>query len=106
MEKIEKKKLNLVINRLVNEFAPEKIILFGSHAWGTPHRDSDFDLLVVIEKSDLPPSRRAAKAYRCLQGTKVPVEILVNTLHELEKYRSVPASLTKKILEEGITIYG
>lgn len=34
--------------RIVEEFDPDKIILFGSHAYGTPHRDSDVDLLVIL----------------------------------------------------------
>ena len=36
------------MTRLVDEFQPEQIILFGSHAYGTPHPDSDVDILVVM----------------------------------------------------------
>lgn len=106
MKKIEKQLLKLITDRLVAEFNPEKIILFGSHAWGNPHPNSDLDLLVVVGSSDLPPTKRATKAYRCLQGIKVPVEVIVSTQKELERYRSVPSSLTKRILERGIKIYG
>ena len=91
---------------MVAEFNPEKIILFGSHAWGNPQPDSDLDLLVVVSGSNLPPTRRATKAYRCLRGIKVPVEVIVSTNEELERYRSVPSSLTKRIIERGIKIYG
>jgi predicted nucleotidyltransferase len=37
-----------VAERIVREFNPERIILFGSHAYGTPGPDSDVDLLVVL----------------------------------------------------------
>jgi predicted nucleotidyltransferase len=37
--------LHEIVQRLVDEFHPERIILFGSHAWGTPTNDSDIDLL-------------------------------------------------------------
>lgn len=105
MKKIEKQLLKSVTDRLVAEFNPEKIILFGSHAWGEPHADSDVDLLIVINSSDIPPTRRATRAYRCLRGIKVPTEVIVSTKKELERFRSVPSSLTKKILEQGIILY-
>ena len=106
MKEIEPHLLKEIINRLVAEFNPERIILFGSHAWGTPHSSSDLDLLIIVSSSDLAPTRRATKAYRCLRGLKIPVEVVVSTQKELEKYRSVASSLTRKILEKGTTIYG
>jgi predicted nucleotidyltransferase len=98
--------LNPGVERLVKEFQPEKIILFGSHAWGIPHPDSDWDLMVIVKSSGVAPTRRAARAYRCLHGLRVPVEIIVSTRHEIDRYRSVPASLTTRILEEGQVLYG
>jgi predicted nucleotidyltransferase len=106
MEKIDQNLLKLIIDRLRAQFNPEKIILFGSHAWGTPDADSDLDLLVVVSSSDTPPTRRATMAYKCLQGIRVPVEVIVSTNQELERFRKVPSSLTKRILEKGIKIYG
>jgi uncharacterized protein len=106
MQKIEKQLLKQITDRLVAEFNPERIILFGSHAWGNPHADSDLDILIVVNSSDAPPTKRATRAYRCLQGIKAPIEVIVSTNKELERYRSVPASMTKKILERGVTIYG
>lgn len=99
-------KLDEAIERLVKEFSPEKIILFGSRSWGNPRPDSDIDLLVIIDSSSLSPTRRAAQAYRCLQGLKLPIEVIVSTRSEIEKYRSVPASLTRKILTQGQVLYG
>src|SRR5438270_819088 len=54
--------LQEIVRRLVDEFHPERIILFGSHVWGTPSPDSDIDLLIVVPASPLPPARRAARA--------------------------------------------
>lgn len=97
-------KLEQVVERPVNEFKPEKIILLGSHAWGTPRADSDVDLMVIIKSSPLVPTRRAAQVYRCLRGLKIPIEVIVSTEKEIERYRSVRASLTRKILEKGQVI--
>lgn len=106
MTKEMKRQLNQAVQRLVKEFKPNKIILFGSHAWGTPDASSDVDILIIVEAADAPPTRRATRAYRSLQGLKIPVEVIVSTQKEIERYRSVPASLTHKILEKGQVLYG
>lgn len=106
MQKIKTHLLNEAVERLAKEFVPEKIILFGSHVWGTPNADSDIDLLIIVKSADLPPTQRATKAYRCLQGLQIPIEVIVSTQQEMETYRSVPSSLTRKILEKGLVVYG
>ena len=42
--------LQAATQRLVAEFQPEEIYLFGSHAWGTPGQDSDIDLMVIVPR--------------------------------------------------------
>ena len=98
--------LQEIVQRLVDEFHPERIILFGSHAWGTPSEDSDIDLLVVVPASPLPPAQRAARAHRALRGLGIPKDVLVRTREEIEHYRLVPASLEAEILERGRPLYG
>ncbi len=95
-----------ITRRLVAEFAPETIILFGSHAWGQPDENSDLDLLVVVPQSDQPAPRRAARAYRCLREVPVPLDILVKTREEVERSRHVPASLVHEVLKRGRVLYG
>lgn len=43
--------LDEIVRRLVAEYQPEKIILFGSYAYGQPHADSDLDMLIIKETS-------------------------------------------------------
>ena len=57
--------------RLVREFAPEQVILFGSHAWGEPNADSDVDLFVVVKDSDETPFQRGLRARGVLTGMGV-----------------------------------
>ncbi len=64
MQEVSPLLLQEITHRLVDEFQPEQIILFGSHAWGKPDKDSDLDLLVIVSQSDLPPTRRAMHAHR------------------------------------------
>jgi uncharacterized protein len=55
-----------ITTRLVQEFNPEAIFLFGSHAWGVPNADSDLDLLIIVTQSELSSSKRSSLIYRCL----------------------------------------
>lgn len=95
-----------VIRRLVDEFNPEAIYLFGSHAWGKPGSGSDMDLLVIVSRSTQKPIQRAVRAQRSLRGVKAPVDVLVKTRKEFEKYSSVKASLEAQITREGKLLYG
>jgi predicted nucleotidyltransferase len=95
-----------VIRRLVDEFHPETIYLFGSHAWGNPSAESDMDLMVIITKSQEGPIQRAVRAQRSLRGLKASVDVLVKTRSEFERYTSVKASLEAQITREGKLLYG
>jgi predicted nucleotidyltransferase len=106
MKTISSELLAEITRRLAEEFQPEQVILFGSHAWGTPNEDSDVDLLVIVSHSDEKPIQRAVRGHRCLRGLLVPTDILVKTRTEVERYRHVRASLERKMLEEGRILYG
>ncbi len=105
MESLDKI-LSQIINTLVSEFKPERIFLFGSHVWGNPDKNSDLDFLIIVEESNLSPVRRAALAYRCLKDIPYPLDILVKTRKEVEKFSKVPAALEYKILNQGKLLYG
>jgi predicted nucleotidyltransferase len=105
MKTINPDLLEEIVRRLVAEFQPEQIILFGSHAWGTPDEDSDVDLLVIVSESDLSSIKREVQAYRCLRGIFVPIDMLVKTRAEVERFQHVYASLECEILERGKVLY-
>jgi predicted nucleotidyltransferase len=98
--------LTEVVQRLVAELNPEKIILFGSHAWGSPSRHSDVDLLVIVPHSADRPAQRATSAYRCLRDVPFPLDVLVKTRAEVEQARRVRTSLVSEIFRNGQVLYG
>lgn len=106
MKKIPASLRKEVVKRLVNEFQPETIYLFGSHAWGKPEAGSDMDLLVIVKTSRQKPIQRAIRAQRSLRGVKAPIDVLVKTRREFERYISVKASLEAQIIREGKLLYG
>ena len=62
MRTIDRDLLQEVTRRLVEQFQPEQVILFGSQAWGKPTADSDIDLMVVVAHSDLTDYERSLLA--------------------------------------------
>ena len=91
--------------RLVQEFSPEQVILFGSHAWGEPNEDSDVDLFVVVKESNQTPYQRGVRAHHILGDLNVPKDVLIKTRSELERKQTVAASLENLILKNGRLLY-
>lgn len=106
MAAVDKEILAEITRRLVAEFAPEQVFLFGSRAWGSPDEDSDVDLLVVVSGSTERPAQLAYRAHKCLSGVDVSKDVLVKLRSEVEKYKDVRASLIHRILKEGKVLYG
>lgn len=94
-----------VTARMVSVFDPCEIYLFGSRAWGQPHKDSDVDLLVVVKDSADPPWTRASKGYANLLGAGVGCDLLVKTEAEVQSERRFRSSLVAKILRDGKKVY-
>jgi len=106
METISSSVLDEAVERLVKEFQPEEIYLFGSHAWGEPTVDSDVDLFVIVEQSDESPVRRSQRAYRRLGGLGFSKDILVSTRAEVDRFKHLRASLSHQVLHYGRKLYG
>jgi len=106
VERVTGKLLSKISDRIVEVLHPEKVILFGSHAWGKPRKDSDVDLFVVVSSSDEPAYRRARVVYRGLRDINVPVDVIVQTHDEVARSVSVVASLARKVMEHGRVLYG
>jgi len=106
MKEITSQLLNEIVSRIVKAIVVEKIILFGSHAWGKQGESSDIDLFVIVPYSDEPYYRRAREIYKCLRGIGVPVDVIVRTHDEVERSKGVATSLTKAVLEKGKVLYG
>lgn len=105
MKVIDQELLERSVQRLVAALDPEAIYLYGSHAYGVPHEDSDVDLLVVIGESPHPPQRRAMAAYRALRGLFLPAEIKVVTRDELRHRAQWQTSVERVALEKGHRLY-
>lgn len=93
-----------IVNRVLQSVQPEKIILFGSYAYGQPHEGSDLDILVVME-SDLPRYKRAVPIYKALAGFLIPKDVLVYTPDEIDAWAAVPQAFVTAVMKKGKVIY-
>jgi len=100
------KQIHYIVDLIVRKYQPEKIVLFGSHAWGKPDRDSDIDLLIVKETQDAPIDRRVA--VRSLLGdlrSPIPFDLLVVTPDEIDRQTQAGNRFLQEIINSGITLY-
>jgi predicted nucleotidyltransferase len=94
-----------IVRRLVREFDPDRIYLFGSQARGDAGRDSDYDLMVIVPLSQEPEYRRAQRAHSLVWGLGVAADIMVWTRDAFDGRTHLRASLPSTILREGKLLY-
>ena len=84
----------------------EKIILFGSHAYGTPSEGSDYDFFVVLKDDAEKLILVLQKIYRSLAKRPMltPVDVLANYKSHFE-WRSTQPTLERRIANEGVVLY-
>jgi len=98
--------LNSIVQRIADGYKPEKIILFGSYAYGQPRPDSDLDLLIVKQTDKRPIDRRVEvrMLLRALK-IKVPVSPIVVTKAEIEKRLALGDPFAEEIITRGLVLY-
>ena len=83
----------------------EKIYLFGSHAYGTPDQDSDYDLCVIIPDHSMRPAEAVKEIRRALFPVQtVPLDVIVYRSGSFRQ-RAEQASLERKIAREGVLLH-
>ena len=100
--------LQEIVDRIVAEVAPERIILFGSQARGDAHEHSDVDLIVLeAEPFDESRTKRSeeVRVHFALWGLGVPTDILVYTLEEVEYWKDSLNNVLARALREGRALY-
>jgi len=92
-----------VVQQIVERFRPEKIILFGSYAYGTPTRDSDVDLMVVMDTRENP--LRMAGLISAAIDHPFPLDILVMSPSDLEEYLRERAVFPTQVVTRGLVLH-
>ena len=101
---IERASIQKYADAIAREFRSQKVILFGSHAYGQPTDDSDVDLMVLMPKRRR--SRRTATGIRVRLGYfGFPMDLLVWTPERLRERSRAGDGFARDILERGQVLY-
>ncbi len=98
------KTIKRMVQRIVERFHPEQVILFGSHARGTAGPDSDVDLLVVMPVAG---SKRdeSIEIGVALHDFRIPKDIIVTTPEDFEWRKDVIGTIEYPAAREGKVLY-
>jgi predicted nucleotidyltransferase len=103
-EKVVKKPgLEKILNQIIEGFHPEKVILFGSHAYGEPDRDSDVDLMVIMQTGER-AMRKAAEISASIDHP-FPIDILVRTPEQIRERIELGDGFIQEIITKGVVLY-
>jgi uncharacterized protein len=96
--------LHGIVAELVCRYRPERVVLFGSYAYGSPHEDSDIDLLIVTDGA---PQRdelwRAAHELGC--QLHAPLQLVAMTAREYAETRDVIGGVAYPAHQWGVVLY-
>ena len=101
--KVSQSVLDEIVERIVEVAEPEKIILFGSAARGEAGPNSDLDFLVV--KAGAHRRKLGVKIRRALYGIRVPIDLIVATPEDLERYGNTHGLVYKHAIREGVVLF-
>jgi len=101
---ITQTKIQKATRKIADTISPEKIILFGSFAYGKPTPDSDVDLLIIVE-SDQNPHARSASISEILYPRPFPVDVIVRTPAEVKKRLAIGDGFFHEIMTKGKVLY-
>jgi len=102
-QKITPDKIKEVSKKIAKEFHPEKIILFGSWAWGNPGPDSDVDLFIIKSTEDTRKTAREIDGW--LFPRPFPLDLVVYTSEQVEKRKNSGDFFINDILDKGTLLY-
>ncbi|MCK8825542.1 nucleotidyltransferase domain-containing protein [Fuchsiella alkaliacetigena] len=106
-KEITQEEIYEIVKKLAETYEPETelIYLFGSYAWGDPNQNSDLDLMIIVNNSDLKKHKRSVKAYEVLWDLDISVDVLVYTKEEYKQLLNDEYSFCSHIVKEGEKIY-
>ena len=98
--------IETIVRQVVDAYRPEKIILFGSYAYGQPNADSDLDLLIIKET----PERfidRWTKIRKIVSDPKrsIPFDPIVLTPREVDERLAIGDQFIEEIITKGEVLY-
>lgn len=101
-----KQTIEKILEKLVIDFNPQKIVLYGSYAFGNPGEESDIDFFIVYETS-LPFFKRLLSIRKAISNLRngFPLDLLALTPKEVEERIKMGDKFIDEILRKGVILY-
>ena len=99
---IDKNKITKFVEEVVKRFNPEKVILFGSYAYGKQEEGSDVDILLIMETK---ATLSKEVEIRMKVERNFPLDLIVMDSREIEKRIKRGDAFFQKVLESGEILY-
>lgn len=103
MDMITQSRIRALCHRIAEEFRPERVILFGSHASGHADDDSDVDLLVVMPFKGKSARKSAEILNRVEPG--FPVDVIVRTPRQIRERLAENDYFLREVIKNGTVLY-
>ena len=99
--------INELTKHIIQDYQPERIILFGSYALGNANSDSDLDLLIISDnEKELPRRKRGLALLYKLRKYHFSKDILFYTKDEIDRWKDVNSAFITEAIQEGVVLYG
>ncbi len=98
------KNLSTIVGKLKGHFNPLKVYLFGSRSKGNARSDSDYDLFLIVKRSDKKPIQRMQEAKRLFWGQNIAVDIFIYTEEEFNDWKDEFSSIPYIVATEGVEL--
>lgn len=101
---IGNEEIDEIVNKIVKNYHPEKIILFGSYAKGNITDDSDLDF-ILIKDTDIPKHKRGIEVRRLFYGLPIPLDFKIYSLTEFNEELSNKFSFLNSAIKGSRVLY-
>jgi len=100
---VTRQKIQAFVKRVVAQFHPQRVILFGSYAYGTPTNDSDVDLMIVISH-EKHASIQAAEIRKQIHAG-FPMDLVVRSPEEIQQRLDMGDFFINEVIQRGLPLY-
>ena len=103
---LTRKEIAEIKNVIVENYRPDKVILFGSYARDDFDETSDLDLMIISDNEDnLPRYKRGLKVRLLLSDFDISKDVLFYTHNEFDRWKDIECSFTNQVAREGRVLY-
>jgi len=103
-QEVDIRQIDRLLARMIEEFRPIEIRLFGSRARGDSNESSDWDLFVIVP-DDLEAADDLFAGYRLRRETRTRADIILCPIAEFREDRDTPNTLAYEAAHHGVPIY-